>query len=79
MATIPDTDRAARGHIVDCTRCARGNVDGAWLAESDAVRGLRTYDQPEPPRFASTVCPHCLAYLGVRPAAVRGPVTASGD
>lgn len=66
MATIPETDPATREHIVDCTRCAKVNVDGAWLVESDAVRELRTYDQPEPPRFASTVCPHCLAYLGVR-------------
>ena len=78
MATITDTDRAAPEHIVDCSRCARVNVGGEWLAENDAMRELRTYDQPEPPRFASTVCPHCLAYVGVRPGAGGGPAIALG-
>jgi hypothetical protein len=72
MATLSNTDRAAGEQIVDCRRCAKVNVGDVWLAERDAIREPRTYEEPDLPRFSSTVCPHCLAYLGVRPGAGGG-------
>jgi hypothetical protein len=79
MATLSDTDRVARERIVGCRRCAKVNVSDAWLSENDAIRELRNYEEPELPRFASTVCPPCLAYLGVRPGAGGGSATPRCD
>ena len=78
MTTVSDSDHAARQHIVDCRRCAKVNVGDAWLTEADAIRVLRTFDEPELPRFASAVCPPCLAYLGIRPDTGRLAVSATG-
>lgn len=76
MATTHDSDVAARERIMQCRRCARVSVGETWLSEHDAVRELRTFERSKLPRFASALCPPCLAYVGIRPSATASVATA---
>ena len=47
--------------LTACVRCGRVQLDGRWLSESEAVRLLRSFDDPAPPSFTATTCVTCRA------------------
>jgi hypothetical protein len=44
--------------LVACAWCERIKLDG-WVEPAAALRQLRTYEWPEPPRFSHGICDRC--------------------
>lgn len=51
--------------IKACAWCGRVRLKG-WLEADEAIRVLRSYDWPEPPRFSHGICDDCFQQVMTR-------------
>jgi hypothetical protein len=45
--------------LIACSVCLRVLRGTEWVEAEDAIRDLRTFALPAPPRLESAVCDHC--------------------
>jgi len=50
--------------LATCARCNRVDLEGRWVSEAEAIRLLRSFDDPALPSFATTTCGPCRARVG---------------
>lgn len=62
--------------LVACAWCERVRLD-SWTESEEALRKLRTYEWPEPPRFSHGVCDDCFDQLLRRRDAARREAVAA--
>jgi len=49
--------------LTACACCRSIRLSGSWVWENAAIRELRTFEWPEPPRFEYTTCDRCSAFV----------------
>jgi hypothetical protein len=62
--------------LITCTICLRVRRGTDWIESEQAIRDLRTFACPLPPRLESALCDQCVESIRRRRAGAQEPLAA---
>jgi hypothetical protein len=66
IANPPLANPPIANTLVACSVCLRVLRGGDWVEAERAIRDLRSFALPAPPRFESALCDHCTESIDRR-------------
>jgi hypothetical protein len=58
--------RIAQAELDTCSICLRVRHEDQWIEVETAIRALRSFEHPAPPRLLPALCDRCAALLALR-------------